>query len=228
MENVRVQLSPYDIFSSTVGGLPLPAAILVLAEPTGTPREVTDMFIRDASIATLLLVLAASYVAGNVASVFSWPMFLRAAALLHYDYRYVRDENLQDSGTGPEADHLTDAIIPAVRETFGYTATPSRLDSRIIAYLATRDRHETLRIADNFQVMHIMARSLFFGMIVLAGTILVRLLWTGFGVDSLLAAGVCCASAYGLLIRSVHFKIWHSRSLALGFYFYASRAHDGR
>jgi hypothetical protein len=221
VERLRIQPGPYDIFASTVGGMPYVASVALLSEPNSTPQQMASALIRNASLTTVATLLLVSYIAGTAASVFSWPVFLRAAALFRHDFRYIRGNRLQDGVVeGDQRDHLTDALITGVRETFGYAATPSRLDGRIAAYLATHGQQEILHIADNLQVMHIMARNLHLGLAILSVVSLVRTRWSEPAVVmSITLAAACVIASYGTLIRAVHFKIWHSRTLALGFYF---------
>ena len=217
MNRAQIKLGPFEVFASTVGGVPLVAAGLLLFADSRTAPQVFGGII-DAPLTSALLLLLLCYIAGTALSNLSWRFFRRICSLLSLDYRYLRDVVLEDAANSE--DQISVQIVPMISDKFGAPFNRNSLDARVRAYLVEHNRAEVLALAEMHQALHIMARNLSLGFVVLAVALAFNATQSSsWSYLTLVSVAASLAAASMTLLRAASFKLWHSRGLLLGFYF---------
>lgn len=229
MESFKFALGPYELFTSTIGGVPLVAVACLLYNPgisfQGANSIIQGSFSTQSVIAFILL----SYILGGIVQGLTWKYFLFLCKVFKQDYRYfgnlIEDRAKAMRAHGEKANLETlefeDKLVLLMQEKVGIPKKINWINHRLESYLKEHNRPSAIT-AESHQATHIMYRSLSFGLLLLGITIFINIFRvTSPVVETLALILLFIGLSYTAFFRSLSFKKWHEREIILGFYFAA-------
>jgi hypothetical protein len=239
MDAFKFTLGPYELFASTIGGVPLVLVACLLYNPAIALQEASSILQGNFSIQLALVFVLVSYILGGIVQGVTWKYFLFLCKLFKRDHRYF-GSLLQDKARAMRAHNetasvetlgskiassttleLEDKLVLLIQEKVGIPKKMSRLTPRLESYLKEHNRPSIIT-AESHQATHIMYRNLSFGLMLLGLTILINLFRVRSPFfETLALSSLSVGLSLVAFFRSLSFKKWHEREILLGFYFFA-------
>jgi hypothetical protein len=238
MDAFKFTLGPYELFASTIGGVPLVVVVYLLCNPAIALQGASSIFQGNFSIQMVIAFALVSYILGGIVQSVTWRYFLFLCKLFKRDYRYfgslLQDkaktirahseasaETLESKTASSTTLELEDKLVLLIQGKVGIPKKINWLIPRLESYLKEHNR-PSIVTAESHQATHIMYRNLSFGLMLLGVTIFINLFRARLPAFETMALSLLSIGlSFIAFFRSLSFKKWHEREILLGFYFFA-------
>ncbi len=229
MDQFKISIGPYELFSGFISGLPLLLSLHVWYFPLFDIKLLLEKILQNSSLIMVFLVIIISYMIGGSISGFTWAFF----KTVYRVFRFMIKRKL-----GGIRHALLDGVAAAASKMSAEQFLAAKFEERL-AYMVKRqyggskpdwDLHRIkpfLRehspaislMADSYLAIHIMYRYLSFGFFVLSFVLVRSVLMRGTIWDEhvvyLVVAGLFAVAAF---LRALAYSHWCDREILLGYY----------
>jgi len=229
MDQFKVSIGPFELFSYFISGLPLLLALYIWYFPLFTIEQIGAEFLKYSSLSILLIIVVASYLLGALLSGFTWRYFkvlhLVFKFMIKHEHEYVEKallkglNEIKEKLSKEQFFSLTyeDRLAYMVKQLIG-SAKHRWVLARLMSFLR-QNGVVIAAIADSYIANHIMYRSLSFGFLMLTialirSVVLKGIIWDHHTFYSIITL-IFSIMAF---LRSITFKHWWAREILTGFY----------
>ncbi len=229
MDQFKISIGPYELFSGFISGLPLLLSLHVWYFPLFDIKLLLGKILQNSSLVMVFLVIIISYMIGSLISGFTWAYFKTVYRVFRFmikrklgGIRHALLDGVEATASKISAEQFLalkfeDRLAYMVKRQYG-SSKPDWALHRLKPFL--REHSPAISImADSYLAIHIMYRNLSFGFFVLALVLLRSVVMRGALLSEHVAYWLVVAIFSGAaFLRALSFSHWCDREILLGFY----------
>lgn len=232
MEQAKVLITPFELFSSTIGGITIVVAAILLYKGISDIHVLHSFIHQSIDIKNLVLLIFMSFLFGGLSAGITYKIYKKISSLLKMNNKYydISRENIIKFN---EIDDLSkkDFLLLSHVDKIGYLLSRrvNNIESfyksiiSTIPYIRQHDIY-AVRLIEHNLAQHIMYRGLFFGFSLMGGAILFNMIkFSSYNYDSFLFFALTIIASILSFYKCANFLKWHRREIMNSFYQIAFR-----
>lgn len=228
MQQARILITPYELFSSAFGGVTIVMAIILMYSDITDFPSLYELMKTSITIKDIIVMFIASYLLGGLTAGITFRIynFVRKIFKMNNKYYEINISNIQKFHEDLKVLSKQEFMQLQYLERLSYLLSKkvNNINSfyksiiSVIPYIRKQDLLSA-RSIDHHMAQHIMYRGISFGFILMAGVIAFKIYQLEvMSVDSIIFLFVILLGSVASFTKSHNFIRWHRREILNSFY----------